>query len=195
MYEYIKGKLTEASPVKITVEAGGIGYSLFISLSTYAKLPPIGENIFCFVAPVIREDSHRLFGFLTREERTLFEKLTDISGIGPKTSLSILGHLPMNELCRAVEEDNINLLIKVPGIGRKTAERLIIEMRDKIKNLADTKIHAQPKKEGIFSDAVSALIHLGYSNKDAQISVKKVFDNSGKEPTLSETITLALKIK
>ena len=195
MYEYIKGKLTEASPVKITVETGGIGYSLFISLSTYAKLPAIGENIFCFVAPVIREDSHRLFGFLTREERTLFEKLTDISGIGPKTSLSILGHLPMHELCRAVEEDNINLLIKVPGIGRKTAERLIIEMRDKIKNLVNTKIQAQPKKEGIFSDAVSALIHLGYSNKDAQSAVKKVFDNSEKEPNLSEIITLALKIK
>lgn len=195
MYEYIKGKLTEASPVKITVETGGIGYSLFISLSTYTKLPAIGEAIFCFVAPVIREDSHRLFGFLTREERTLFEKLTDISGIGPKTSLSLLGHLPMDELCRAVEEDNINLLIKVPGIGRKTAERLIIEMRDKIKNLTHIKIASAPKKEGIFSDATSALIHLGYSNKDAQNAVKKVLDRFEKEPTLSETITLALKIK
>ncbi|HSX03932.1 MAG TPA: Holliday junction branch migration protein RuvA [Rhabdochlamydiaceae bacterium] len=189
MFEYIKGTLTEASPVKITVETGGVGYAILVSLSTYAKLPKIGETICCFVSFVVREDSQRLFGFLSRDERSLFEKLTEISGIGPKTSLSLLGHLSLDELTAAVQTSDIKLLIKVPGIGRKTAERLIIEMRDKLKNSSTTKAG---KQEGPFEDAVSALVHLGYNPKDAQNAVKNVLEKS-KESTLSEIITSVLK--
>lgn len=195
MYEYIRGKLVGASPVKITLEAGGIGYSLFISLKTYSRLPQIGENMICFVSFVVREDSQRLFGFLTEEERSLFEKLTDISGIGPKTSLSILGHMDVEQLASAVQEGDLNLLIKVPGVGRKTAERLLIELRDKFKNFTLSKKGAPTKKEGVFSDAVSALIHLGYSPKEAQSSIKHILDQTEKEPPLSELITRALKVK
>lgn len=194
MYEYIKGKLIQASPVKITIETGGMGYSLFISLSTYSKLPQIGENICCFVSFVVREDSQRFFGFLTEMERSLFEKLNDISGVGPKTSLSLLGHLDMDQLASAVQTEDVTALMKVPGIGRKTAERLIIELRDKLKNFVATRKEPLTKKEGVYSDAVSALVHLGYSSKDAQNAVKNILDKSEKEPILSEVITRALKM-
>ncbi len=189
MFEYIKGTLTESSPVKITVETGGIGYSIFISLSTYAKLPNIGQPICCFVSFVVREDAQRLFGFLSREERSLFEKLTDISGIGPKTALSLLGHLSLEQLSYAVHQNDLKLLLKVPGIGRKTAERLMIELRDKLKNISTY----GREQNSCFDDAVAALVHLGYNPKDAQMSVKTLLEKKEKTPSLSEIITSVLK--
>lgn len=189
MYEYIKGTLAESSPVKITLETGGIGYCIFISLSTYTKLPKIGAEICCFISFIVREDSQRLFGFLSKDERGLFEKLTEISGIGPKTALSLLGHLDLEQLAQAVHTNDIKLLIKVPGIGRKTAERLIIELRDKLKNIS-----VKPgKQDSSFEDAVSALIHLGYHLKDAQSAVKNILEKADKTPPLSEIITAVLK--
>ncbi|HSX12748.1 MAG TPA: Holliday junction branch migration protein RuvA [Rhabdochlamydiaceae bacterium] len=190
MFEYIKGTLTESSPVRITLETNGVGYCLLISLSTYAKLPKIGETLCCFVSFVVREDSQRLFGFLSREERTLFEKLNEVSGIGPKTALSLLGHLDVQQLAAAVQTNDTKALTRVPGIGQKTAERLVIELRDKFKNISLTK----PTKQQIaFDDAVSALVHLGYNIKDAQNAVKNSLDKAGKEPSLSEIITSVLK--
>lgn len=190
MYEFIKGTLIEASPVKMTLETGGVGYSIFISLSTYSKLPKIGSSLCCFISFVVREDSQRLFGFLSREERGLFEKLTDISGIGPKTALSLLGHLDLEQLAQAVHTNDLKLLIRVPGIGRKTAERLIIELRDKLKNISNSKTG---KQDNSFDDAVSALVHLGYNSKDAQNAVRNILDKTDKSPPLSEIITSVLK--
>jgi Holliday junction DNA helicase RuvA len=97
MFEYIKGTLIEAAPHKITVEANGLGYALLISLNTFAKLPKVGEAICCFLSFVVREDSHRLFGFLSQQERALFETLNAVSGVGPKTALTLLGHLSTEE--------------------------------------------------------------------------------------------------
>ena len=119
MYEYMKGKLVEASPSKATIDIGGIGYCLLIPLSNYSHLPPLGSEILFYVSLIIREDAHTLYGFLSRTERTLFEKLTSISGIGPKTALTLIGHLEPHDLQLAISQANVALLCKVPGIGKK----------------------------------------------------------------------------
>jgi Holliday junction DNA helicase RuvA len=188
MLDYIKGMLVSATPMKAVVEVNGLGYALHIALSTYSKLPQQGQEALFFISTVIREDSHKLYGFLSASERDLFERLNEISGIGPKTSLALLGHLDPAELQMAIAAANVSLISKAPGIGKKTAERLIIEMRDKVLLPAAT---SQPS--GISVDAIAALIHLGYNPLQAQKAVKSALQNSSKEPSLSELITLSLK--
>lgn len=192
MLEYIRGKLTEASPFKATVEINGLGYGVHIPLSNYSKLPQIGKEVILYLCLIIREDSHRLFGFLTKAEKELFEKLNDISGIGPKTALALIGHMDVSDLQLAVSRADINLISKVPGIGKKTAERLIIELRDKLKNLEPTSSTPMPHK-GVASDAISALIHLGYNPLQAQKAIKATLLSFEKEPPLGELITTALR--
>ncbi|MBI3211391.1 MAG: Holliday junction branch migration protein RuvA, partial [Simkania negevensis] len=132
MFEYLKGILSELSLEVAIVEVGGIGYKLFIPLSNYAKFPPLGKEVLIYISTVIREDSHKSFGFLSRVERDLFETLGEVSGIGPKTALTLVGYMEGAQLKSAISQANVSLLSKIPGIGKKTAERLIIEMRDKI---------------------------------------------------------------
>ncbi len=197
MFEYIKGILTEATPSKVTLETHGVGYLLFIPLNNYTKLPQIGTPLTLFISSVIREDSHKYFGFLTREQRDLFESIIDVSGIGPKTGLTLLGHMEINDLQLAISQGNATLLSKIPGIGKKTAERLIVEMRDKMNKLNHTlSTHplASPISEiGIIADAISALIHLGYNPANAQKAVKKVLDTPSPETDLGKLITAALR--
>ena len=189
MYEYIQGKLIDSSPLKATLDVAGVGYSIFIPLSTYSKLPHQGSQVLLYTSFVVREDAHRLFGFLKKSERDLFEKFTEISGIGPKTALALIGHLDVSDLQLAVEQSNIALISKVPGIGKKTAERLIIEMRGKVKNLTDA-----PMVKGgtLASDAIAALVNLGYNPLLAQKSVNKALEG---QPAidLGSLLTLALR--
>lgn len=187
--EYICGTLAESSPSKIVIDIGGLGYGVFIGASTFEKLPQTGQKMTIYTAEIIREDSHRLFGFLTPTERNFFLKLNDISGIGPKSALSLLGHLPFDELLIALQQSNVKLLGTIPGIGKKTAERLIIELRDKVD-------HASPVTIGgstITNDAISALMNLGFNPLEAQRAVKTVLTSSKEEPPLSQLISLALK--
>lgn len=194
MLEYIKGVLTESSPYKATVEIQGIGYGLFIPLNAYPKLPAFGQMITFYLSTVIREDSHKTFGFLTRVERDLFEKLHDVSGIGPKTALALIGHLEISELQLAIAQADITTISKVPGIGKKTAERLVVDLRDKLKSFSDIlSLNTINESKGVISDAINALIHLGYNSSQAQKAINIALKNSGKEPPLSELITLALR--
>jgi len=191
MFEYVKGTLVEALPFKAVVDVGGVGYSIFIPLNTFGKLPKVGGPILLYLSPVIREDAHKLYGFLTRSERELFEKLIEVSGVGPKTGLALIGHLEIAELQLAIAQANITLLSKIPGIGKKTAERLTVELRDKVKNLG---LDSAPKAaSSLVADAASALSHLGYNALQAQKAVTTVLEKAKKEPTLSELITLALR--
>lgn len=197
MFEYIKGKLTEASLLKVTVEANGIGYGLLIPLSNYAKLPSLGQEILLYCSLVIREDSHRLFGFLTQREKELFGTLTEVSGIGPKTALALIGHMDISDLQAAISRSDIALLSKIPGIGKKTAERLIVELRDKVKNFtelsttsSDSGASGRPR---LVSDAVSALINLGYNPMHADKAVKNALTHAADEPDLATLITSALR--
>lgn len=191
MLEYIRGVLTDSSPTKAIVEVQGIGYQLHIPLSVYGKLPQTGKEVLLYVSSVIREDSHRNYGFLSKEERDLFEKFCEISGIGPKTSLTLVGHMEISDLQRCILQGNVALLCKVPGIGKKTAERLMIELKDKIKITGGG---ASPLGErGKVADAVSALINLGYPANRADKAIQTALSKTEKEPPLAELITQALR--
>jgi holliday junction DNA helicase RuvA len=192
MFEYIRGKLSSATPNKAIVEAGGIGYEVLIGLNSYGKLPQTGQEVHLFLLLVVREDAHTLYGFLTQAEKQFFNTLIGISGIGPKTALSLLGRLELAELHRAILQEEISLLMKVPGIGKKSAERLVIELKDKIKTThADLMVPGGPSK--LSTDAVGALVHLGYHPLQAQQAVQKALHGTAAEPELGKLIKTALQ--
>jgi holliday junction DNA helicase RuvA len=193
MLEYIRGTLTEASPLKAVVEINGLGYKLYIPFSNYSKLPALGKEALLYVSTIIREDAHKLYGFVTRQERNLFEQFIEVSGIGPKTALSLVGHIDAGDLQMAISQANVNLICKVPGVGKKTAERLIIDMRDKFKKTEGMVPGAPHQEGGVISDAISALVNLGYQPLLAQNAVKKALSQSKEEPDLAKLITSALK--
>ncbi len=196
MFEYISGILAEASPHKITVDVGGIGYCIYISILTFEKLPQIGSKVKIYTSAIYREDSQKLYGFLTIEERNFFETLNEISGIGPRLSTSILGHMSIEDLHLAVEHSNTKAICKIPGIGKKMAERLVLELRDKFHKFDKQNISLpQSQSTGSIADAISALINLGYNPLEAQKAVKNALPSDGKEPSLPDLISLALKGK
>ncbi|MBM3191533.1 MAG: Holliday junction branch migration protein RuvA [Chlamydiae bacterium] len=197
MYEYIQGTLVELSPSKVVIEACGIGYSLLIPAHSYVELlGSIGQSIKCFLSHVLREDSERFFGFLKKNERDAFEKLSEISGIGPKTALSIVGHLSLKELALAIQAQDALTLAKIPGIGKKTAERLLVEIKDKLKSLIAeaSSLEPLPKEHlALLQDAVSALTNLGYPQSSAHLAAKYILQQSPPTLKLAELITLSLK--
>jgi|688.fasta_scaffold16531_2 Holliday junction DNA helicase RuvA len=199
MYAYIKGKLVYCSATSAIVEAGGIGYKIFTPVSLLNKLPLLGSEILLYVSFVVRELSHALYGFLSEEERDLFETLLSVSGIGPKTALSLIGHLSVQEFYQAIGLEDMTTIVKVPGIGKKTAERLVIELRDKLGNL----IHASSTdpsfyqisdpKARVIGDAMSALISLGYNQNAAQKAIKKTMQDDPEVNSVADLITSALR--
>lgn len=198
MYEYVKGILSEATLAKVTVDVQGLGYSLLIPFNNYSKLPALGTYVTLYVSYVVREDSQKLYGFLTKHERDLFENLIEVSGVGPKTGLALVGHMEVQDLQIAISQGNTQAICKIPGIGKKTAERLIIDMRDKIKKGMDKSLPAHliegsSGEQGIVADAVSALINLGYNTALAQKAIKAAMDKIQGEPELAKLITLALR--
>lgn len=195
MLEYIKGILVDANSQKVIIDVNGIGHGLFIPLSTYASLPQLGEEVLLYISSIIREDSHRHFGFLTQEERSFFEMINDISGIGPKTSLALIGHLNIHDLELAITQTNISLLSKIPGIGKKTAERIVVEMRDKIhKRIKPISSSISIKSKNYLNhDAINALINLGYNTLQAQKAVQNALNSFESSPSLSDLISRALK--
>ena len=192
MYEYIQGKLAYLTLLKAVVESHGVGYKITVPASFQGQ--DIGSSILLYVSHVVREDSQTLYGFITRQERDLFEKILGVSGIGPKTALALVGHLDIAHLEAAVINNDTRLISKVPGIGKKTAERLIIEMRDKIKGLAAASGGlANNSADRALLDAISALISLGYNPQQAQLAIKKVREENQKEEDPGKLITLALR--
>jgi Holliday junction DNA helicase RuvA len=198
MYEYIKGTLTEATPSMAVVEAQGVGFSLLIPFNNFSKLCPLGSSILFYTSFVVRQDSQKLFGFLTRHERDLFESLIEVSGIGPKIALCLVGHMQIHDLQAAISQGKTQLICKIPGIGKKTAERLIVEMRDKINKVTGkfSSLH-QPQdlfsEDSIVADAISALVNLGYNSAQAQKAIKAALAKSQGEPELAKLITAALR--
>ena len=194
MIEYIKGTLADSSPTKTIIDIGGIGHRIAIPLSNYSKLPKIGEQVRLFISTIIREDAHKNYGFLTSDERDLFESLINVSGIGPKTALSLLGHLEPVDLQIAISQSDITSICKVPGIGKKTAERLIIEMRDRVQKISSIQaIIPAATDKTVANDALSALVNLGYQPLQVQKAIKFIIDGSEKEHDLAGLITATLK--
>lgn len=193
MFDYISGKCVKASQESVTVDVQGVGYKLFVPSSYHAKLPDNRSTMTFYVSFVVREFAHTLYGFLKEEERTLFEALLNISGIGPKTALSIVSTLSFEELSQALLIKDTQALCKVPGIGKKTAERLLVELKDTLPLLATLGSTATFPKASISHDAVSALVNLGFNQFAAQKAVKKVLDSETTLSDLSTLITLSLK--
>jgi len=196
MFDYIKGVLITSSPERVVIDTGGIGYCLRIPATHFAHLTDFGKEVKIYTSLIVREDSQTLYGFLTEAERDLFETLSTITGIGPKTALALIGHMTTEELERAVLNSDTRRLSQTPGIGKKTAERLILEMRDKLKKRGIT-----PSKPGhakmqspLISDTMAALVNLGYLPGSAQSAAEKALKEKGDEASLSELITCALKL-
>lgn len=194
MFEFIKGKLIEVDTQKAIIETNGIGYKIFIPSSIYNDLLNL-ENALLYTSFIVKEDSQTLYGFLTKVGRDIFDILISVSGIGAKTAILLLGNLDLEGLYFAITTSDIKIISKVPGIGKKTAERLIIELRDKFKNIDTSSFdHSKLNKScSIASDAIAALMNLGYNSAQAQKAVKSVLQDFDEKPELGLLITKALK--
>jgi len=192
MYEFIHGTLVEKQPTFAIVETGGIGYKLWITVQTFSSLPFEQKKVLLYTSFIVREESQTLYGFLSKEEKTVFELLLTISGIGPKSALALIGHLSISSLELAIQTNNSKLIAKAPGIGKKTAERLIIDLKDKFQKITFNDQSKQPSYD-LMSDAINALMNLGYNPQVAQKTVKQSLDENDAISDLGELITAALK--
>jgi len=173
MIAQLAGVLAYKSPEHLIVDVQGVGYQVFVSLNAFYRLPDPGNRVQLLVHTHVREDALQLFGFLEPAERDLFLLLLAVSGIGPRLALNILSGTAATELAAAIEAGNVNRLVAIPGIGKKTAERLVVELRDKIAatRVGRTAAVGVPAT-GIEAEAVSALVNLGYKRADAERAVK-----------------------
>lgn len=160
MIAHLRGKLISKHPNQAIVEAAGVGYEVNISIPTFSGLPGLGSDVALFIYTHVREDALALFGFLRSEDKQLFEKLLSVSGIGPKLAITILSGMPADTMVAAIKGNNLAALTRIPGIGKKTAERLVLELRDKLDSFTtqETIATASPVEE----DVISALVNLGY---------------------------------
>jgi Holliday junction DNA helicase RuvA len=196
MYSYLQGKLVTKSPTEIVIDVNGVGYLLNISLSTYEKLDSEKAPVKVFTYLHVREDALILFGFATEAEREMFKLLISISGLGPKSAQGILSGMDLEELKTAIQTGDIAALTSVHGIGRKTAERLVVELRDKIGKGGDeiTDLTFSTSQLKLRDDALNALISLGYTRSIAEQALRQVFKESpGKDLPVEELIKQALK--
>lgn len=186
MYQYLSGILTEKTAAAAVLDVQGIGYYVQIPLSTFSALPELGKQVKLLIHFIVREDAQALYGFATEEERQFFRCLISISGIGPKTALTALSGIPVSEFKRAIIDGDLGVLTGVSGIGKKTAERMIIELREKVVIEERKELSPAGKKAAVFSgaaeDSVRALMELGYKKQNAQEAVEKALRNfeSGK---------------
>jgi Holliday junction DNA helicase RuvA len=165
----LTGTLAEKTPPQILVDVNGTGYEVDVPMSSFYNLPDVGRQVTLLTHFVVREDAQILFGFLTREERATFRLLVRISGVGPRTALAILSGLAVDELARAVSLQESARLVKVPGIGKKTADRLLLELKGK---LGDAVVTPASVTSSAQADILQALIALGYSDRDAAATLK-----------------------
>jgi len=184
----IQGKILEKIPPHILVDCNGVGYEIEVPMTTFYDLPEVGREVVLLTHFLVREDAQLLFGFATDQERIIFRKLLKVNGIGAKASLSILSGMTVNELTHSIQTKDVNSLTKIPGVGKKTAERLILELKDKF---SDTEF-ASSKNQGSseLSDIQNALLALGYNQKDI-LTVTKDLDAN---VTVNDGIKQALKL-
>jgi len=195
----IRGTLAQKQPPLILVEVGGVGYEIQVPMTTLFQLPELGEPVSLHTHFVVREDAQLLYGFIEERDRILFRKLIKVNGVGPKLALTILSGMDANSFVRCIQRDDMSSLIALPGVGRKTAERLLVEMRDKLKDWLAQAQDTGAGKTGaivhpitdIVSDAEGALIALGYKPQEASRMVTAVNDES--IGNSEELIRLALK--
>lgn len=181
----LHGKIIEKSPPEMVLDVNGVGYEILLPMTSFYNLPSLNENTTIFTHLVVREDAHLLFGFSQKQERSLFRELIKTNGVGPKLALAILSAMSVSQFANAVEQEELAKLTKIPGIGRKTAERLLVELKGKFKGISQTDFFIEQTSEPIIADgeidpadeARDALIALGYKPNDAEKMIKKVNKN------------------
>lgn len=197
MIGFLRGRLAAKHPPQLLVDVGGVGYEVEAPMSTFYVLPPTGADVSLFTHLVVREDAHVLFGFGSERERKLFRELIKVSNVGPKLALALLSGMSVDNFLACIEAQDADTLVKIPGVGRKTAERLLIEMKDRVKHVTGLDF-ALPAVEGAVnsgngaqSEAFSALVALGYKPAEVTRLLKSV-DPSAK--TTEELIRGALQV-
>ena len=181
MISQIKGVVLAKSAPEVLVDVNGIGYELLVSLSTFFDLPDVGDTVIMHTHFVVREDAQLLYGFASLDERILFRSLIKVSGVGPKMALGILSGMSAQDFSVAVHSNDVSALVKLPGVGKKTAERLVVEMKDRVAALSQESTLGEltKKRVDIEQEAESALIALGYKPQDAARMINKAHNGEG----------------
>ena len=194
MITHLSGTVVEATPSQIILDVQGVGYEVLIPTSSFSNLPSPGQTAKIFTQMVIREDAHILFGFATVEERELFRMVKAVTGIGPKIALNLLGGLSPSEFATAVAEGNIKRLSQISGLGKKTAERIVVELKDKVglPSRSPSNKAGQSESDATVRDAVAALVALGYKQPDAVRRVEAAQTMLGKGTDLDKLVKASL---
>ncbi|HTA43002.1 MAG TPA: Holliday junction branch migration protein RuvA [Bryobacteraceae bacterium] len=173
MIALLRGTLVEKNPNQAILEVGGVGYDVTIPISTFSGLPDVGTETRLRIHTHVREDALALYGFLTADEKNLFEKLIAVSGIGPGLAIKVLSGMPAADLLHAIRRNEIEKLVRIPGVGKKTAERMVLELRDKLPAPAGSEEAAAPSLSRLDEDVLSALLNLGSARPAAEAAVRK----------------------
>jgi Holliday junction DNA helicase RuvA len=201
MIAFLRGKLLEKSANTVVVDVGGVGYEVSVPLTTFYELGEPGADVALKIHTIVREDAISLYGFMTSHEREIFTLLISVSGIGPKSAISALSGMGANEMIGAIRDNNIARLTAIPGVGKKTAERLVVELKDKVRSIGGDE-SAGPKSDengdpipssGAIDDAVSALVNLGYQRQAADKAVSKAAQE-GTELEVQKLLRRALQL-
>src|SRR5262250_2578239 len=175
MIAHLRGKLISRRPNQVIVEASGVGYDVNVSVPAFSELPSLGSEVALHIHTHVREDQISLYGFLRPEEKELFEKLITVSGIGPKLAITILSGMPAENMVTAIRGNDVVRLTKIPGIGRKTAERMVLELRDKLPaGMAVDQVPVVPSLSATQEDVLSALVNLGYQQPVAEKAMERL---------------------
>jgi Holliday junction DNA helicase RuvA len=185
---HLRGKLAQKDPARVVVDVNGVGYEVFVPLTTFTALPETGSEVSIDVHTHVREDLIALYGFSTRRERNIFEKLMTISGIGPKLAVTILSGGSVEDLVGAIRRSDLPRLTAIPGVGKKTAERIILELKDKLQDFSEA-----PVKAGVEVDVMSALENLGYGRALVESALRRAVDGD-RDPVFDVLFKRALQI-
>jgi len=197
MITFLRGELVEKTPVAAVVDVDGVGYEVYIPLSTYEALPDDGQPVRILTRMIVREDAQHLYGFTTEDERTIFDMLVGISGVGPRLALAVLSGMSVDDFIRAVHDRNEIALTVIPGIGKKTAGRMVLELAEKVKRLGLSAMARQTEGEHVSADdeqSITALISLGFNRSEAVSKLAKAKAKMGLSAGIEELIKTALRM-
>lgn len=192
MIAHLRGKLLSKQPERAVIEAAGVGYDVAITGPAYAELPNVGAEVALFIHTHVREDALSLFGFLSEDEKRLFEKLISVSGIGPKLAITVLNGISTERMVAAIRGNDLASLTKISGIGKKTAERMVLELRDKLHQFAVT-TKPSASSSAVEEDVLSALVNLGYQRAAAEQAMKHVSKGGNFDALFRETLAALRK--
>lgn len=190
MISFLKGTIAEKKPPLLVVDVNGMGYEVTASMNTFYDLAEVGESVFIYTHLIVREDAQILYGFHSQQERKLFRTLIKVSGVGPKMAITILSSIAPSDFVQSIHNNDTATLVRLPGVGKKTAERLIVEMRDRLQDWENSINSQVILPNDHIQDAIDALIALGYKPNDAQKTIKQVASN---EANSEDIIRLALQ--